>query len=370
METTTDVIIVGGGVIGCAIAYFLRQKQIDVMLFEQGEIGGQASSAAAGLLAPLGPLSGPGPFANLVLAGFSCLTSLIPALEETSGIHISYEQTGALRIVRNPKRIYHLQKRMNKWNELGLQLYWLSGEEACQREPLLSSETCAAVYAPQESQLQASSLVQAFAQAALRTGAKIYPYQGISHLLTHNARVTGFRTAQGKTIACQQIIIASGAWAALCADWLQVKLPVHPLHGQLLSLPQTLPPLKHIVFGEAAYLIPRGQSILVGATREDRGFDSTVTDHGTAWLYDTATRLIPSLSTSKIQTAWAGLRPATPDHQPILGPLLPWENVIIAAGHNSVGVILSATTGQCMAEMVSTGQVPPLIRPFSFERFS
>ncbi len=370
MQTTTDVVIIGGGVIGCAIAYFLRKKQIDVTLFEQGEIGGQASGAAAGLLAPLGPLSGPGPFADLVLTGFSCLSSLVPELEEISGIHIGYEQTGALRIVRNPKRITHLQKRMNRWSSLGLQLYWLSTEEARQREPLLTSETCAAVYAPAEAQLQASSLVQAFAQAALRAGANIYPHQGISRLLTHGAKVTGIYTTQGKTITCNQIIIASGAWAALCADWLQVKLPIHPLHGQLLSLPQTSLPLKHIVFGEAVYLVPRGQSILVGATKEDRGFDLTVTNHGTACLYETATRLIPSLTTREVQAVWAGLRPATPDHQPILGNLSPWENVIVAAGHNSVGVILSAITGQCIAEMVSTGQVPALIQPFSFDRFS
>src|SRR5215472_7859857 len=91
METTTDVIIVGGGVIGCAIAYFLRQKQIDVMLFEQGEIGGQASSAAAGLLAPLGPLSGPGPFADLVLASFALFPSFVPELEDASGLTLHYE---------------------------------------------------------------------------------------------------------------------------------------------------------------------------------------------------------------------------------------------------------------------------------------
>ena len=261
------------------------------------------------------------------------------------------------------------------------------------------------MYAPEESQLQASSLVQAFAQAALRAGANIYPHQGVNRLLTHGAKVTGVCTTQGKTITCNQIIIASGAWAAMCADWLQVKLPVYPLHGQLLSLPQTSLPLKHIVFGEAVYLVPRGQSIIVGATKEDRGFDLTVTKHGTAWLYETATRLIPSLATCDIQAAWAGLRPATPDHQPILvsapssgsrkdvdacrlaagkgyipnpdessgnapGPLPLWENVIVAAGHNSVGVMLSAITGQCIAEMVATGQVPALIQPFSCERFS
>src|ERR1019366_263903 len=109
---TTDVVIIGGGVIGCSIAYFLRKKHIDVVLLERGEIGDQASGAAAGLLAPLGPLSGPGAFADLVLAGFASLSSLVPELEDSSGIRMSYEQTGALRTIRNPKRIAHLQKRL------------------------------------------------------------------------------------------------------------------------------------------------------------------------------------------------------------------------------------------------------------------
>ncbi len=370
METTTDVVILGGGVIGCAIAYFLRKLQRDVTLLERGEIGGQASSAAAGLLAPLGPLSGPGPFADLLLAGFSSLTSLVPELEELSGVRMGYEQTGALRTIRNPQRVGHLQKRLNSWRPLGLQLYWLSGEEARQREPLLTPDICAAIYAPEEAQIQASSVVQAFARAAQRAGAHIYPHQEISHLHTHHDRVIGVDTAQGDTLACNQLIIASGAWAAHCGTWLNVTLPIHPLHGQLLSLPQTPRPLKHIVFGEAAYLTPRGNTILVGATKEDMGFDQTVTAQGTSWLYATATRLIPALSTQKVLAAWAGLRPKTPDSHPILGLLTPWENVLVAAGHNSVGIILSAITGQCIAEMATTGHPPALIQPFSLERFS
>jgi glycine oxidase len=366
---TTDVVIVGGGVIGCAIAYFLRKMQVDVLLLEQGEIGGQASGAAAGLLAPLGPLSGPGPFADLVLAGFSSLTSLVPELEDSSGIRIGYEQTGALRTVRNPKRVAHLKKRLASWQTLGLQLYWLSGEEACQHEPLLTPDICAAIYAPEESQIQALCVVQAFARAAQRAGAHIYPHQEIKQFLTHDAKVTGVITAQGESIACDQLIIASGAWASQCSTLLNVTLPIHPLHGQLLSLPQTLPQLKHIVFGEAAYLIPRGNTILVGATKEEMGFDLTVTEHGTFWLHETAARLIPMLTDSKIQAAWAGLRPKTPDNHPILGFLAPWENVLIAAGHNSVGIILSAITGQCMAEMATTGHMPSLIQPFSIDRF-
>jgi glycine oxidase len=366
---TTDVVIIGGGVIGCAIAYFLRKMQVNVILLERGEIGGQASGAAAGLLAPLGPLSGSGPFADLVLTGFSSLISLVPELEESSGIHLGYEQTGALRTVRNPQRIAHLKKRLASWQSLGLPLYWLSGEEARQHEPVLTPDICAAIFVPEESQIQASCVVQAFVCAAQRTGAHIYPHQEINQILTQDAKVTGVSTVQGKIIACNQLIIASGAWASHCSTFLNVTLPIHPLHGQMLLLPQTLPSLKHIVFGEAAYLAPRGNMLLVGATKEEMGFDLTVTEHGTSWLYATAARLIPLLAESKIQAAWAGLRPKTPDSHPILGFLAPWENVLVAAGHNSVGIILSAITGQCMAEMATTGQTPPLIQPFSLDRF-
>ncbi len=369
MKTTTDVVIIGGGVIGCAIAYFLREMQVEVTLLERDELGGQASGAAAGLLAPLGPLSGPGPFADLVLAGFSSLISLVPELEESSGIKLGYEQTGALRVVRNPKRIAHLQKRLHSWQPLGLQLHWLTGEEARQREPSLAPDVCAAIYSPEESHIQAIAVVRAFARVARLLGANIYEQQEVSHLLTNNGRVTAVCTMQGETIICNQIILASGAWAAQCAAWLDVQLPIQPLHGQLLALSQTPAQLKHIVFGNASYLVPRGDMLLVGTTKEDRGFDATVTEQATAWLYETATQLVPTLRESKIQASWAGLRPKTPDSHPIVGFLPPWENVLIAAGHNSVGVILSAITGQGIAEMITTGVIPLLFRPFSPERF-
>ncbi len=369
MKTTTDVVIIGGGIIGCAIAYYLRKQHVDVVLLERDRLGGQASGAAAGLLAPLGPLSGPGPFADLVLAGFASLLALLPELEEHNGIRMSYERTGALRVVRDRKLVARLQKRMHSWQPLGLQLYWLNAEEARQREPLLAPDVCAAVYAPEESQVQASSVVQAFAHAAGQMGANIYEGQEVSGLLTDNMRVTGVRTTQGETISCSRIILASGAWAAQCAALLNVSLPIQPLHGQLLSLPQPSPQLRHIIFGNAGYLIPRGNLLLVGATKDDRGFNAAVTEQGTSWLYQTAMGLVPALNERKIQATWAGLRPHTPDSHPIVSFLQPWENVILAAGHNSVGVILSAITGQGVAEMVTMGTVPPLWKPFSADRF-
>ncbi|MBV9230377.1 MAG: glycine oxidase ThiO [Chloroflexi bacterium] len=370
MERVTDVVIVGGGVIGCAIAYYLRTWGREVTVLERGEIGGQASSAAAGLLAPLGPLSGPGPFADLLLSGFALLSSLVPQLEEVSGMHLDYEQTGALRLVRNPRRVAHLQKRMEAWRPLGLQMHWLSGEEARRREPLLAPDVCAAVYAPEEAQIDATQVVKAFAQAARKAGAQLYSHVEVVGLQQHNSRITGVTLSQNARMECNYLVVTAGAWAAHCAEWLGLALPVSPLRGQMLSLHQPSPPLRHIIFGEAAYLAPKGEHIFVGATKEDTGFDTQVTEEGISWLRATAARLAPALEQSRIEKMWAGLRPKTPDTRPILGPVPNFENVALATGHNSVGIMLSAITGQTIAEYVATGHIPDLIRPFSLERFT
>lgn len=358
-------LILGGGVIGCSLAYFLRKRGIAVTLLERGEIGGQASGAAAGLLAPLGPLAGPGPFAELVLAGLRMFPALVTELEAATGLRLGYEASGALRVVRDPRRVEHLRKRLRNWQSLGLELHWLSGDEARGQEPLLTPEVCAAVYAPEEAQISAPLLVRAFAGAAERLGAVLLPNCDATGLLTRSGRVVGVTTDRDETLAAEHLIIASGAWAARCGEWLGVQLPITPLHGQLLALEQPAPPLRHILFGDAAYVLPRGDQLLVGATREDTGFIVRPTPEGSAWLSARAARLVPSLAARPILSTWAGLRPRTPDARPILGPLPGWANVTIAAGHNSVGVLLSAITGASIAELLATGQPTELIRPFA-----
>ncbi len=369
MNKITDVVIIGGGIIGSSIAYYLRKSNIDVTILEQGDIGGQASSAAAGLLAPLGPLSGPGPFADLVLASFALFPSLVPELEDVSGMTLGYEQTGALRTITSPKRISHLRKRLQNWQPLGLEMNWLTGDEARQLEPALGPDISAAIYAPEESQINASQLVKAFSQAANRLGAKIYSHTRVTGIHRNNTKIIGVQTDRDE-IACSSLVIATGAWTACYEKWFNTAIPVRPLQGQMLSLKQPSVPLQHIIFGNAIYLVPRGSNILVGATKEETGFDMQVTDEGISWLHTTALKLLPALRTSKIEHTWAGLRPKTPDNQPILGSLPNWENVILATGHNSVGIILSVITGQTIADLITTGKTPQVIQPFSLERYA
>lgn len=369
MQSTTEVVIVGGGVIGCSIAYHLRKAGVAVTVIERGEIGGEASSAAAGLLAPLGSLSGAGPFADLLLASFALFPALVPELEEASGVRMEYEQTGALRVVRNAKNVPNLRKRMKAWLPLGLQLHWLTGEEARQREPTLSPDVCAGLYAPEEAQIRASQVVKAFAQAAANAGAILRSHTPITGIQRHNGRVTGVVTSQGETIACDHLVIAAGAWAAQWSDWLRIKLAVAPQRGQILALRQPVSPLHHIIFGEAIYLAPKQDgTVIVGATKEEAGFEKQLTAGGVAWLLSTAIRLIPSLEQCAIERMWTGLRPKMPDNLPVLGPAPGWQNVTLAVGHGSVGIMLSAITGKTLAEAIVTGVTPDLIRPFTLDR--
>jgi len=154
---------------------------------------------------------------------------------------------------------------------------------------------------------------------------------------------------------------------------LDISLPVEPQRGQILTLKQPSsppPPLKHIIFGEAIYLAPKNNgTIVVGATKEEVGFEKHLTAGGIGWLLSTAVRLLPGLEGAAIDQMWAGLRPKTPDNLPILGNAPSLENVILAVGHGSIGIMLSAITGKSIAELVTTGHVPEIIAPFSVERF-
>ena len=248
-------------------------------------------------------------------------------------------------------------------------MHWLTGDEARQREPLLAADLSAAIYAPEESQIQASQITQAFSTAAEKLGARFYAHAEVVDVKHKGEEITGVETSQGKIINCSHLILATGSWAGQHENWFNLSLPVRPVKGQIISVQETTPALKHIIFGESAYIARKQESIIVGATKEEAGFNTQTTDEGVSWLRDTAIRFIPAMQQSTILSSWAGLRPGTPDKQPILGPVPRWKNVTLALGHNSVGIILSAITGQAIAELVATGNMPEIIRPFSLERF-
>ncbi len=365
-----DVLIVGGGIIGCAIAGALRRAGANVTVLEQGRVGAQASSAAVGLLAPLRPWCEPeDPYMRLLLAAWRTFPAFVVDLQERTGIDVGLQATGTLRLVSAARR-QELPAWIERLAAEGVHLRALSDDQVQQAEPLLQTDGQVALAVPEEAQVQAGTLTQAVAQAALQMGAALHPYRQVVRLCQTRRKVRAVQTADGETFPCGHLILATGAWSGQWSGWLRHPLPVTPQLGEVVTLQQPTPALRHILFGHGVYLAPRQGTVIVGATAAAHGYDTQVTAGGLLWLLQRATQLVPALATAPVVGSWAGLRPRTPDKRPILGRAPGWQNVVLATGHNGFGITLSAITGQAIADLISTGTTPALIQPFGVERFA
>ena len=171
-------------------------------------------------------------------------------------------------------------------------------------------------------------------------------------------------------MACERVMIAAGVWSAQVGSWLGLDIPVFPACGQILSLWQPRTPLKQTIFGRDIYVVPKvDNTIYVGATVEQVGFEKSNTAGGLLWLLSRAIDLLPKLEGAALAQIWSGLCPWSQDGYPIVGKSPGWENVILETGHGAGGFELSAITGKTIAELMTTGQTPSVIQPFGLERF-
>lgn len=363
------VVVIGGGVIGCASAYFLAKAGLAVTLIERDQIGAQASAAAAGMLAPLAESRGPTPFLALALASLRLFETLERELKQETGIDIELSRCGILRVAEDPQEVARLQ-RFHRWQkEAGLPTEWLDAAAARDLEPGLGAAVLGAIYSPTEMHVQSPRLTQALALAAQARGARFCTGTPVTGFRREGNRVCAAQTAAAE-IDGATFVLAAGAWGATCTRWLGIELPVFPVRGQILALSQTTPPLKRIVYGGHAYLVPKQDgSLVVGATEEHAGFDARVTAAGLAGLLDRAAALYPPAAEATFLRAWSGLRPGSQDGHPLLGPLPGWTNVLFAGGHFRNGVLLSAVTGQSIAELVTEGRSTVPLERFDPARF-
>ncbi len=368
---STDVAIIGAGVEGCSIAYYLSKSGVRVSVIERAEIASEASSAAAGLLSPGAVLAGPEAGAELFFASLLLFPSLIEELESLSTVQVEYSRTGALHVVTTEGQEEQLQRYGQAWQARNVAVQWLRGDELRRDEPLLNQEIRAALFVPYASSIRPHLMTKAYAEAARKSGAHIYERMEATGFRYNGAKVTGIETAQGEVIECEHVVIAAGAWSAQVGRWLDLEIPVVPARGQILSLRQPETPLKHVIFGKDIYVVPKlDDTVYVGATVERVGFDKRNTAGGILWLLRQAIELLPELEEATLARIWSGLRPASPDSYPILGKAAPWENVILATGHGAGGFELSAITGKTIAELIVTGKTPTLIQPFGIDRFA
>ncbi len=365
-----DVAVVGGGVIGCAIAYHLAGAGARVAVFEQREVGGEASGSAAGMLAPLADASEGGLFFDLCLASLRLFPALTEALRDETGIDIEYLPSGILRVATTEAEETELRAvlRQEPYSTLGLE--WVDSQALRRLEPRLRPDARGAAYSAQEHQLNASRFTQTLARAAEARGAAFFQGASVTGFTTNGDQVIGLRTQEGK-VGADLVVLAAGPWTAALGRRLGVNLPVKPMRGQMIAFPDFNTPLRHVAWNGDCYLVPKANGFLfAGATVEDVGFRKRTTARGLAWLERMATALVPSLAYLEMATSWAALRPGSPDGHPIIGPLPGWRGISVASGHFRNGILLAPITGRLITQLLLEGKTEfPLEPLFSPARF-
>ncbi len=368
MTQTADVAIVGGGAIGCSVAYYAARQGARVVLLEAERLGAGSSGALAGMLSGQGEVEPPGPFLGLMLLGRERHRELSEQLHETTGIDPGYVWDGALRTATDEASEEFLIGAYRSQRAEGLEAEWLTGEEARELEPALSPEVTAGLYMPDDGQVNPPELVQALARAAVLHGAEIQEATRVVGFLVEGNRVTGVRTTRGE-VSAKTVVLAGGASSGLLSEQLGVSLPLFPVKGEMLVTNLWPAPIKANVWdAHNFYVVPkRDGRVIVGATEEPDVYDRRTTLGGVAQLSRAAVELVPGLSEALFVDTWGGLRPGTPTGHPILGPVKGRENLLLATGHFRNGVLLSAVTGQIVSALALDEEPPMDVSPFLYE---
>jgi len=362
-----DALVIGGGVIGAAVAWRLARAGAAVALVERDEIGAHASGAAAGMLAPISESLGDGAIFSLGQESLARLEAELDELRELSGVDPELVRSGVLRVAASDEEDA-LRARAQSLAASGCS--WVDARELEKREPVLAAGLAGALFSAREAHVDGRQLARAYAGAAERRGASIARGVEVHGLLREGARVAGARTSQGDWRA-HDVVLCTGAWARSASDWLGTDVPVAPVKGQMLALEPVAPRGGPILWSRDVYLVPRRDGELrVGATVERAGFDARPTAAGVAQLVGGACALVPALRDAALARVWAGLRPGTPDDLPLVGSAPGAPGAWLAAGHYRNGILLAALTGAALASEILEGARLPGLDAFDPARFA
>lgn len=363
------VVIAGGGVIGCAIAYYLAKAGADVTVLERGNIAQEASSAAAGLiLSPFDEL-GPRPMVRLQRASFEMYPRLMKELADDGGTDLEYKLCGLIRPACDEKRATHLRALTRRTSSQAAGVEWVDGGVLRQLEPALADDVLGAAFSPNDADINPGLLTRAFAKAAANHGATIRRRVAFAGFVSSGHKLTGIKAGNRGLDGFDAIVLAAGSWTKALAERLSAKVPTTPIRGQMLAYRSKA--IRHSVWGEDGYLVPKARGMLfAGATVEDVGFRARTTSQGIAALRAMAGKLVPALRQRETASEWAGLRPGSPDGLPIIGKLPNRDNVFVATGHFRNGILLAPITGKLMSELILKGKASIPLDPFSPRRFA
>ena len=350
-----DVVIAGGGVIGGAIALELVRVGLSVAVFDRQQPGQEASWASAGILSPAPESPGMVSMVPLGKASMALYPEFVAQIEELSAMSTGFRPKGTLEALFSHDTKVELSTIIALHHGLGLKAEPLRAEDARELEPALSEEVEAAVLRPEEASIDNRALTAAILQAAKRRGAEIFSGIGAKSILREGNRCAGL-VLQNEKVESHWTIIAAGCFSA-AIDGVAPYAPVRPAKGQMASLRADDVKIERVLWSEKIYLVPRNDGrILAGATVEHAGFDKRVTAGGIEKILSAAIDLAPGLANARIEETWAGLRPDSPDHLPILGPT-DIDGLLMATGHFRSGILLTPITALLIREWITEHRV-------------
>ena len=393
MAETVDVAVIGAGVVGCSVAYYLAKMGVSVHLYEREAIGSGASAHATGSLSLLGAEFSPGPSFQLALAGYREFPSLVPELEESTGMDLLYQRRPSLRLALDEEEEAFIKSLM-PWQQEHVAMKWIDGDEVQRIEPRLTKQVRGAAYEEESAQLDSYRLNLALAQAAEKKGAQLRIREVKSLTVQRstgqkpgqppggNSRVTGLITNDGE-ISCNTVVMAAGVWSAGFGDQLGFPVPVRPLKGERLLLRYAGAPLPVLISSpKRGHMISRLDGLLSVGSTGGRDYDQQESHLGTEYdrqpttaarmeLLSRAVDVLPGLADAELVQQLAGSRPLSPDGKPIIGPVPGWEGIYLATGHTTKGIHLGPITGRIIADYVTRGspQIPVELDDFLPRRF-
>lgn len=356
---TADVILVGGGVMGCASALALAEGGARVLVLERSVPGAEASSAAAGILGAQTEAREAGPFFELARMSRSRYPAWTEHLKRATGIDVGYRPCGVLRVTFEKTEREKLAREIEWQRGAGLELEELDAAGVGRLEPSVSAMACYGVHFAEDGRVDPPLLLKALHIAAAAAGARFQSGTYVRSVDVVDGQVRGVKLEDGTRIASAQVVLAAGSWSTLVEGVPLDPAAVRPARGQIVELETSEPVLGRVVVGPACYLVPRDDGrLLVGSTLEFVGYRREVTALAVRNLLSAAIEIAPSLADAALNRTWSNFRPYTARGTPFIGPT-EIAGLILATGHHRNGILLAPITAEIVRALV-VGQKPPI----------
>lgn len=358
--------VVGGGVIGCAIAFELARRGVEVSVWDGRAVGAGATQASAGILAPLIEAHEGGSLLDLTVRGLAEYEAFVTRIRSSSSKTFEFRRTGTIEVAQHPDAARALRVRTSELQ--GLQ--WLDAQALQKIEPSVTASALGGRLCPQHGYVAVVDFVRALRQAAETHGCVFHENTAVSAVSLDSSNCGLEVGVERKSVTVDRVVLSGGSWAGALDPLDELRDRVRPIRGQLLHVRWPASRVEHILWGASCYIVPWSDgTLLIGATSEDVGFDERSTLAGISSLLAAASAVLPGIGDATFLDVRVGLRPATTDGLPIIGPSPSDPRVIYATGHFRNGVLLAPLTARLIGDLVLDDSADPLLKVTSIGRY-